>query len=289
MNDNEERNSPVASTVAMTERGDSLAVRPTGGALGAEIEGCDLSEPLTPAQVVRVRRALLDHGVVFFRRQQLGDDDLVRFTACFGKPVPHVRKQRERRVKEIFLISNIRENGEPIGELGDELIPFHSDLSYLQRPGTLSVLYALELPSIGGQTQWCNCTAAYEELDDATKARLKGMRAVHRHYVEEQNPPEHVAHPIVRTHPETGRRSLYVGPHLTRYVVGLGRQESDSLLAELYAHLEQPRFVWTHEWQVGDVVLFDNRPTLHRRLPFPPDQRRLMKRTQVFNDEIPVE
>ena len=273
----------------MTERSDNLCVRPTGGALGAEIAGCDLAEPLTPVQVVRVRRALLDHGVVFFRRQRLSDEDLVRFTAFFGKPVPHVRKQRPRRVKEIFLISNIRENGEPIGELGDELIPFHSDLSYLERPGTLSVLYALEVPTTGGQTQWCNCTSAYEELDDAMKSRLKGMRAVHRHYVEAQNPPEHVAHPVVRTHPETGRRSLYVGPHLTRYVVGLDRQESEALLAGLYAHLEQPRFVWTHEWEVGDVVLFDNRPTMHRRLPFPPDQRRLMKRTQVFNDEIPVE
>ena len=280
---------PSTPALATAESGHRLCVRPTGGALGAEIAGCDLSEPLTPAEVVRVRGALLDHGVLFFRRQQLSDEHLVRFTSFFGKPVPHVRKQRPRRVKEIFLISNIRENGEPIGELGDELIPFHSDLSYLQRPGTLSVLYALEIPSTGGQTQWCNCTAAYEELGGDMKARLKGMRAVHRHYVEAQNPPEHVAHPIVRTHPETGRRSLYVGPHLTRYVVGLDPEESDALLAGLYAHLEQPRFVWTHEWEVGDVVLFDNRPTMHRRLPFPPDQRRLMKRTQVFNDEIPVE
>ena len=202
-----------------------ITVAPTGGALGAEIKGCDLSAPLAPDQVAQVRHALLDYGVVFFRQQQLSDEDQVRFTAYFGKPVPHVRKQRPRRVKEIFLISNVKENGEPIGELGDELIPFHSDLSYLQRPGTLSVLYAVEIPSEGGQTQWCNCTAAYEALDDAWKTRLKGMRAVHRHYVEAQNPPEHIAHPIVRTHPETGRRSLYVGPHLTKYVVGLSRQE----------------------------------------------------------------
>ena len=146
-----------------------VKIVPTGGALGAEIKGCDLSAPLAPDQVAQVRQALLDHGVVFFRQQQLSDEDLVRFTAYFGKPVPHVRKQRPRRVKEIFLISNVKENGEPIGELGDELIPFHSDLSYLQRPGTLSVLYAVEIPSQGGQTQWCNCTAAYEALDDAWK------------------------------------------------------------------------------------------------------------------------
>lgn len=112
---------------------------------------------------------------------------------------------------------------------------------------------------------------------------------MHRHHVNAQNPTEHIAHPIVCTHPETARRSLYVGPHLTRYIAGLDKQESDTLLAELYAHLEQPRFVWTHEWQVGDLVLFDNRPTMHRRLAFPSDQRRIMKRTQIFNDEIPVE
>ena len=269
--------------------GGVLAVQPTGGALGAEIRGLDLSAPLSLNQAAQVRQAMLDHGVVFFRDQDLSDEELVRFTACFGKPVPHVRKQRPRRVKEVFLISNIVEDGEPIGELGDELIPFHSDLSYLERPGTLSVLYAVELPTSGGQTQWCNCTAAYAALDDAMKEKLKGMRAVHRHHVEAQNPAAHITHPIVLTHPETGRRSLYVGPHLTRYVAGVDQNEGDALLAELYAHIEQPQFIWTHEWRIGDVVLFDNRPTMHRRLAFPPDQRRLMKRTQIFNDEIPVE
>ncbi len=267
----------------------ALTIVPTGGTLGAEIKNCDLSAPLMSAQAAQVRQAMLDYGVVFFRGQTLSDEDMVRFTAHFGKPVPHVRKQRERRVKEIFIISNVKENGEAIGELGDELIPFHSDLSYLERPGTLSVLYAVEIPAEGGQTQWCNCTAAYETLDDTMKKRLKSLRAVHRHHVETQNPTEHIAHPIVRTHPETDRRSLYVGPHLTRYIAGLDQQEGDALLAELYAHLETPRFVWTHEWQVGDLVLFDNRPTMHRRLAFPSDQRRIMKRTQIFNDEIPVE
>ena len=269
--------------------GNALEIAPTDGALGAEIKGCDLSTPLASDQVAQVRQALLDHGVVFFRQQQLSDEDQVRFTAYFGQPVPHVRKQRQRRVTEIFIISNVKENGEPIGELGDTLIPFHADLSYLERPGTLSVLYAVEIPAEGGQTQWCDCTAAYAALDDEFKTRLVGLRAVHRHHVEAQNPSEHVAHPIVCTHPETGRRSLYVGPHLTKYVAGLDARESAALLATLYAHLEQPRFVWTHAWQVGDLVLFDNRPTMHRRLAFPADQRRLMKRTQVFNDERPME
>ena len=174
-----------------------LTIVATGGALGAEIKDCDLANPLTPAQAAQVRQAMLDYGVIFFRGQELSDEDIVRFTAHFGKPVPHVRKQRERKIKEIFIISNVKENGEPIGELGDELIPFHSDLSYLERPGTLSVLYAVEIPAEGGQTQWCNCTAAYETLDDTIKKRLNGLRAVHRHHVNAQNPTEHIAHPIV--------------------------------------------------------------------------------------------
>ncbi|MGY8824094.1 MAG: TauD/TfdA dioxygenase family protein [Candidatus Latescibacterota bacterium] len=261
----------------------------TGEALGAEIRGLDLTQPLSPAQIRSVRQALLDHSAVFLRDQQISDEDQVRFTGYFGQPVPHVRKQRERHVKEIFIISNVKENGEPIGALGHDEIGFHSDLSYLRQPGTLSVLYAVEIPKDGGNTQWCNCTAAYAALDDAMKERLQGLRAVHLHYVEEQNPPEMIDHPIVCTHPETGGKSLYVGPHLTKYVVGLSAEESQSLLDELYAHLDQPRFVWTHRWRVGDLILWDNRPTMHRRLPFPPEQRRIMNRTQIFNDEIPIE
>jgi taurine dioxygenase len=260
----------------------------TGEILAAEIRGLDLAHPLVPAQVDAVRQALLDYAVVFFRDQHISDEDQVRFTGYFGRPVPHVRKQRARRVEEIFIISNVQENGEPIGALGHDEIGFHSDLSYLRQPGTLSVLYAVEIPTIGGDTQWCNCSAAYEALDDAMKERLRGLRAVHRHYVEEQNPPERIDHPVVRTHPETGQKSLYVGPHLKKYIVGLGAEESRALLEQLYAHLDQERFVWTHRWQVGDLLLWDNRPTMHRRLAFPPEQRRIMKRTQIFNDEIPV-
>lgn len=265
----------------------ALNVVPTGGALGAQIADVDLTHPLLPNQIQQIRTALLDYGVVFFRNQHISEPDQVRFTSYFGQPVEHVRKQRPRPVPEIFIISNVEEKGQPIGALGHGEVSFHSDLSYLRQPGTLSVLYAVEIPREGGQTQWCNCTAAYAALDNEIKKRLTGLRAVHRHYVEEQNPPEIIDHPIVRTHPETGRKSLYVGPHLTKYIVGIDKKESANLLSLLYAHLEQPQFVWMHEWQVGDLLFWDNRPTMHRRLPFPSHQRRLMKRTQVFNDEIP--
>ena len=264
-------------------------VVPSGGALGAEIRGVDLSQPLSEPEVATIRRALLDHFVLLFPSQRITDEELVRFTSYFGQPVEHVRQQRDRPVKEVFVISNVRENGEPIGALGNEEVGFHSDLSYLPQPGTLSLLYAVEVPRTGGDTHWCNCCAAYEALDEDTKDKLKGLRAVHRHYVDSQNPPGPVAHPVVCTHPESGRRALYVGPHLTRSVVGMAPADSDALLQRLYRHLSQPRFTWTHSWRVGDLVMWDNRPTMHRRDAFPDTERRVMMRTQIFNDEVPVE
>lgn len=267
-----------------------MKIVPTTGALGAEIQDIDLSHPLSNDEVKAVKQALLDYCVVFFRQQKISEPDQIRFTNYFGKAVEHVRKQPERQHKEIFIISNIEEKGQAVGALGNGELTFHSDLSYMQHPGTISTLYAIEIPSTGGATQWCNCYEAYNALDEHLKKRLKSLRAVHRHYVEEQNPKEHIAHPIIRTHPETGRKSLYVGPHLTKYIVGMNKSESDALLNTLFDHVTQPQFVWTHQWQVGDLVMWDNRPTMHRREPFPPHERRLMKRTQVFNaDDVPFE
>ena len=272
-----------------TNHVDEISIIPTGGAVGAEIRGVDLALPLDVDCVTRIKQAIWDHCVLFFRDQQIDETQQVRFTQYFGQAVPHVRKQRDRPVEEIFIVSNVKENGEEIGALGNAEISFHSDLSYLRKPGTLSFLYAVEVPRTGGATQWVNCYQAYETLSDSMKERLLGLRAVHRHYVEEQNPPKLVDHPIVRTHPETGHQSLYVGPHLTKSIVGFDEAESRTLLEELYSHIMQPQFIWTHEWQVGDLLVWDNRPTMHRREPFPQTERRVMRRTQIFGDEIPVE
>ena len=243
-----------------------------------------------PVKSRRCAKHFSTTGVVFFRQQQLNDEDQVRFTAYFGKPVPHVRQQRPRRVKEIFLISNVKENGEPIGELGDALIPLPLG-SFLSTAPRHPVGALRGGDSLAGRpdsvVQLRGCLrSARRRLENPPQGNARRTPPLRR----SAKPPR--AHcPPHRPHPSPKQvaRSLYVGPHLTKYVVGLSRQESDALLGDLYAHLEQPRFVWTHEWQVGDLVLFDNRPTMHRRLAFPPDQRRLMKRTQVFNDEIPVE
>lgn len=268
---------------------EGLQIIPTGGPLGVEIKGINLTHPLQEGVVKCVRQALLDYCVVVFRNQKITEEDQVRFTSYFGKPVPHVRKQKARLVQEIFIVSNVEKDGKPIGALGNDEISFHSDLSYMAKPGTISILYAVEVPKIGGATQWCNCYAAYETLDSDLKSQLNGLRAIHRHYVESQNPPKLVTHPVVRTHPETGRKCLYVGPHLTQSILNFKKEKSRDLLNYLFQHLEQLRFIWTHNWQVEDLVMWDNRSTLHRREWFPATERRIMKRTQVFNDEIPYE
>lgn len=266
-----------------------IEVIPTEKPLGAEIQGVDLSQPLDEGAVDTVNQAILDHCVVFFRDQHLTQRQLVDFTNRFGVAVEHVRKQPPREVPEVFIVSNVRENGEEIGALGNSELTFHSDLSYMPKPGTLSVLYAVEIPSSGGATTWCDCRAAYDALPDPAKASLVGLQAVHRHYVEDQNPSkELVSHPVVITHPDTGRKSLYVGPHLTKHLLGVDAAESDRILGGLYEHLDNPRFHYTHDWRLNDVVVWDNRPTMHKREPFPETERRLMWRTQIYNDVAPT-
>ncbi len=267
----------------------TMTVVPTGYALGAEIRGVDLRFPLSEATAQQIRQALLDHMVIFFRDQQITEQQQVDFTRHFGQPIEHVREQKDRPIKEIFIISNVKANGEPIGALGNDEISYHSDLSYMQKPGTISTLYAVEVPSVGGQTSWVNCYAIYDALSPEMKTRLKGKRAVHRHYIESQNPKDPVDHPVVRRHSQTNKPCLFVGPHLTKYILGVSPQESESILKELDDIIHQPQFAYQHHWRVGDLLVWDNRATMHRREPFPATERRIMKRTQIFNDEIPYE
>ena len=266
---------------------ENLKVIPTGQPLGAEIFGLDLTRSLSRASISSLRQALLDYSLIFFRNQSLSEQNQVDFTRYFGMPVEHVRKQLERPIKEIFLISNLKKGGKAIGALSNDKIGFHSDLSYLPQPGTISTLYAVQLPKNGGATQWCNGYAAYKALDNDTKERIQGLKAVHRHSLEEQNPDKPAAHPLACTHPETGRKTLYLGPHLTRYIVGVDKKESDQILDKLFNHISQPQFVWTHHWQLGDFVIWDNRCTMHRREGFSSLETRLLKRTQVFNNQTP--
>lgn len=262
----------------------NLEVIPSGGALGAEIRGVDLRQPLTTAQAEQVKAAFLEHCVIYLRDQKISEEDQVRFTRHFGKPVPHVREQADRRIKEIFIISNVSEDGKPIGALGNDEIQFHSDLSYMQEPGSVSMLFAVEVPDEGGDTMWVNGYKAYEELDEELKQHAENLKAVHLHPRPQQNPPTPAVHPVFRTHPETGRKVVYVSPHLTSHIEEVSEKESRELLDRLIAHATQPRFVWRHKWRVGDLLMWDNRCTMHRRESFDNNKRRVMKRTQIFGD-----
>ena len=269
-------------------QGDALRslpeVVPTKSVLGAEIRELDVSAPMSERVGATVHNALLKHGVICVRGQEIDEQAQVEFSRLFGMPARHVREQPDRPVPEIFVISNVCEDGQPIGALGNAEIEFHSDLSYLRHPGTISTLYAVEVPKRGGNTEWACCKTAYNALDEATRMMLRSLHAVHRHHREQQNPSEPVAHPVISVHPETGQPGLYVSPHFTRRILGLHEHDSNALLKRLFRHATDPSFVWTHHWQVGDLVVWDNRCTMHRRLPFPNSERRVMKRTQIFND-----
>jgi len=262
----------------------TLQVTPTNAALGAEITGIKLNEALDAATVALLKEAFYRYGVLRFRGQELTKAAQVHFSSYFGEPVPHPTNQRDRdpAQPEITLIANIQENGKTVGALGNAELTFHADLVFLHTPGSVSLLYCVETPTQGGDTYWSNGYAAYDALDDATKARIEGVGVVYVHANPAYNPPVAPIHPLVCTHPETARKMLFLSPNAAQSVTGMAEAEGRALLDQLYAHATQERFVWRHQWQPGDLIMWDNRCTMHRRDGFPQDQRRLMWRTQLL-------
>lgn len=261
-----------------------LTIIPTGGALGAEVCNIDLRQPLDAATIAQLHRAFYEYALLLFRNQQLSKVDQVRFSSYFGDPVPHPTNLRDRDpdCPEITIISNIEENGRAMGALGNDEIHFHADLVFLHTPGSASLLYCVETPTQGGDTFWSNGYAGYAALDAAMQQRLSRLKALYIHPKPEYNPPTPATHPLVGIHPETGRKTLFLSPNAAKTVVGLDDAESQALLAELYAHAAQERFVWRHHWRPGDLILWDNRCTMHRREAFDNRERRLMYRTQLL-------
>ena len=233
----------------------------------------------------------------------ISDDDLVGITRHFGtlKP-PLASHQRAANVRElenpnISVISNVVENGIAIGSLGDGEALWHTDYNFSETPYAVAMLYALEVPATGGDTGWSNMYAAYESLPQTMKKRIHGLSIKHdesynaagilrKGYapVTDVRTSPGPVHPIARTHPETGRNCLYLGRRLHAYVNGLNIEESEALLDELWAHAEKPDFQWRHQWRVGDLVVWDNRCTMHHRNPFDPGSRRIMHKTQTIGD-----
>jgi taurine dioxygenase len=289
---------PSAGTVG------SLQVIPTRAALGAEVWAGDL-RTLDDASFSRVTEAWYQHSVLLFRNQSLDDRDLIAFSRRFGDldwaPIQENGRRFVGGMPEIYIVSNIKVNGEAIGSLGDGEAVWHTDMSYLELPPKASMLYALEIPPVGGNTSFCSMYAIYDALPTALKARIAGLRIKHdgtynsggyvRLGVTPTDDPRTAPgtlHPLVCTHPNTGRRMLYLGRRRNAYIEGFDLRESEALLNELWSYVEQPDVTWEHVWRVGDLVLWDNRCTMHRRDGFDPTTRRIMHRTQIKGDARPM-
>jgi taurine dioxygenase len=276
-------------------------VRRFDAPVGAEIVGLDISKPINDADFARIHRAHLDHHVLVFRDQQITPAEHVAFSRRFGPLEIHVLHQFHLEGHpEILIVSNIKENGEPIG-LGDAGHYWHSDLSYKAVPSLGSMLHAQELPQQGGDTLFANQHTAWESLPRHLQRAVDGASAEHSYLakyaeLQKRNPwrpnltqaqiDEVVPaiHPIVRTHPETGRRALFVSEHFTTRVVGLPQDESRELLDALFAHSTRPEHIYRHQWQERDMVFWDNRSLMHLAAGCPDDQRRKLYRTTIEGD-----
>jgi taurine dioxygenase len=281
-----------------------LNVIPTGAALGAEVRGIDLRN-IGEAQFAAIEQAWHDHQVLLVRGQTLSDQDLIAFSRRFGDldwaPVQETGRRFVEGLPEIYIVSNVTVNGQPIGSLGAGEAVWHTDMSYLEVPPMASMLYALEVPPTGGNTSFCSMYAIYDALPEAIKHRIANLKIKHdgtynsggylRQGVTATDDPRNspgALHPLVCTHPDTGRRMLYLGRRRNAYLDGLELAESEALLDELWDFVARPEFAWEHIWRVGDIVLWDNRCTMHRRDPFDDTARRVMHRTQIKGSAAPV-
>ena len=269
--------------------------------IGAEIRGLDLRQKPDDETVKAIYQAWLDHLVLIFPEQTLSQEDLIRATSFFGalgkisRPPKYFPKGYSSVLPGIMMISNIRENGEPIGALPDGEMMFHHDMIHAEVPSKATLLYSLEIPGSGGNTLFASGYAAYDTLDPAIRSRLEGKKALH-HYnygstVRGDNRGVEAfaeqIHPVFRTHEDTGKKAVYVNRLMTVKVLDVPDDESDRLLAALYDHAERPEFVYEHVWRVGDLLLWDNRCSSHARTDFPSTERRLMFRTTVDGNVRP--
>jgi taurine dioxygenase len=274
----------------------SLDIIPTCAALGAEIHGVNLAQPLDDATFAAIERAYNDHGVIFFRNQRITPPQQVAFTRRFGEIEFNIFGERWSvpGSPEIVVVSNVTEEGRPIGvrRAGEN---WHSDMCYTAQPPRGTMLYALEIPDLFGltlgDTEFASAAAAWDALPESLRKRIEGRRAVFdftgrkRAFPPSQaeidrNPP--VTHPIVRTHPHTGRKCLYVMRDDCTGIEGIERDEAEALIAALADHIVKPAFIYRHQWRSGDLLMWDNCTVQHRAIQdYELPQRRLMHRTTM--------
>jgi len=294
---------PVADRKQAAAR---FEIVPTQAVLGAEVRGLDLRQ-LDDDTFRELHRAWLDHVILVFRSQSLVAQDLVNLVRRFGTPVTssglHKRDLKERAGNELLrlppevtVVSNVKQDGKSVGILGDGEVVWHSDFSFKERPTAARMLVAMEVPprELGGSTYFLSCYAAYDALSPGMKKRVSGLTIKQADIVDtamkvrpgmaldmDFRSVPGPSHPVISTHPETGHNMLFLGRRHGSYVNGLSIEDSEALLNELWAHATQPRFWYEHKWSVGDVVVWDNRATLHRREPFDSNTRRVLYAAQV--------
>ncbi|MEA2990625.1 MAG: taurine dioxygenase [Alphaproteobacteria bacterium] len=276
-----------------------IQVTPLSPACGAEISGVDLTKPLRQETVEAIKDAWGRHLVLVFRGQKVSQDDQLRFASYFGdlgsrKKAPEALKTRTEGVlqdnEKVLLVSNIKVDGVPIGAFGEGEFWFHIDSGYSAKPYKYTFLYALELPSTGGNTMFSNMYKAYEAVPAALKDKLRGRKALHIHEYNRARQANssgdisgipHFAHPIFITHPDTGRKTLFVDRLMTTRIEGMSQEESDAILDQLYDLGERREFIFEHVWKLDDFLMWDNRCTIHARTDFPKEERRLLRRCTV--------
>ena len=281
-----------------------IQVTPLSSACGAEISGVDLTRPLSHEMVQAIKDAWGKHLVLVFRGQKISQDDQLRFASYFGelgdrKKAPEQLRSRAEGIqqdhKKILLVTNIKVDDRPIGAFGDGEFWFHIDSGYSPRPYKYTFLYGIELPSTGGNTMFANMYKAYEAVPPALKEKLKGKKALHIHEYNRAKQASfsgdisgipHCFHPVFITHPDTGRKTLFVDRLMTVRIEGVSVAESDAMLAQLYDIGERREFIYEHVWKLGDFVMWDNRCTIHARTDFPKHERRLLRRCTVEGEPL---
>ena len=274
-----------------------LQTRPITDTFGAEIQDIQLTADMDDTIFGKIRESWADHELLLFRGQNLSEGDLIAFSRRFGKLEIHVRQEwLSRDHPEVLVLSNMKVDGKPIGGLANSEINWHYDQIYLPRPAVGSLLFSVSIPPEGGSTYFADMCGAYAALPSQLKSKVEGRQAVQSYdnfstghtiktkdTIKKKTPD--VTHPIVRIHPITGRPALYVCPGMTTQIVGLDEDENRAVLDELFAFSTQPEFVYRHDWQVGDAILWDNACTMHRRDDFDNKYDRLMKRTTILPPE----